>query len=159
MVTTTGMNGLADFNSEGEEINWWPGWGAFYWGARGRLWLIQDTTFSMDDFYADSDAYYADPTAIEYNDPCARNKALFGSNTGDGNRLNLDVTSNDSNVVFDNISYLLTDQETAANGDPNLWSTYKFAASTFSISWFWYIAVGQEELMTIKGRPGSLTVS
>ena len=80
MITTTEMNGAWDFNANGEEINWWPGWVSFYWGSRGKLWLIQDKTFDFATFYQDSDAYYANPESSDFDDPCHRDFPLFDSN-------------------------------------------------------------------------------
>jgi hypothetical protein len=37
MIITSDRNNKFDFNGDGEEINWWPGWGSFYWVTRGTL--------------------------------------------------------------------------------------------------------------------------
>jgi hypothetical protein len=55
-----------DFNRNGESINFWPGWGGFYFVSRGSLHIIYDSTFDMDSYYTGTDI-----------DPCARTTPLF----------------------------------------------------------------------------------
>lgn len=39
------------FNAEGEEINFYPGWGGFYYVSHGWLNIIWDTKYPIDDYY------------------------------------------------------------------------------------------------------------
>lgn len=129
MIQTADRNGKWDFNGDGEEINWWPGWGSFYWVTRGYLWLMTDTTFDFDHWYQGHDDYYTgDPSDTYFDDPCHRDHALFGSNTGSSGR----------SAFSDTTDYATA----AANTDDNVYF-YEFdlyqlsqngAASTYSSS-------------------------
>jgi hypothetical protein len=101
MMITSDRNDKWDFNGDGEEINWWPGWGSFYWVTRGHLWLMTDTTFDFDHWYTEPDDYYTgDPASNNhFDDPCHRGYSLFGSNTGSSARTDGATISTNYNTM------------------------------------------------------------
>ena len=57
-----------DLILDGEKVNWYSYWGAFYWVSKGYLVIKVDMSFST------SDADIEDPI----NDPCSLTKPIFG---------------------------------------------------------------------------------
>jgi len=95
--TTNTQDGTAraraeNFNENGEEINFYPGWGAFYWVSSGYLNVLWDKAYSdagyVDGYYgcsavdADTGACttpIAAGDAKKDRDVCADGQALFAS--------------------------------------------------------------------------------
>ena len=70
------------FNSEGEEINFYPGWGGFYFVSHGWLNIIWDEAYPIDNYYGCSAADAATgacTTALTVTDrdTCAAASPLF----------------------------------------------------------------------------------
>jgi hypothetical protein len=130
---------------------------------------MTDTTFDFDYWLTDHDAYYTgDPSDTQFDDPCHRGHALFDSNTGssgrtDGSSFSTDYASmaaQADHVYFGELDLYQLSQNGAtpysgASARDDVFWNLKLQTSTFSITWFWFIPNYGDELMIVKGRPGS----
>lgn len=70
------------FNTEGEEINFYPGWGGFYYVSQGWLNIIWDTKYPIDDYYGCKKADWKTgacltKTTLTDRDTCHADTPLF----------------------------------------------------------------------------------
>lgn len=64
LKTSTDRAAIDDFNPDGEPINFYPGWGGFYWNVHGNLNILWDKTFDIDAYYGCRTVATVDPTGL-----------------------------------------------------------------------------------------------
>jgi len=172
--TTNGQSGnertLAEnFNENGEEINFYPGWGAFYWVSSGHLNLLWDQAYSAAGYV---DGYYgcsavADPltgactttiasgAAVRNRDVCKTGQPLFAA-AADMRLDRVAISTCDQwplkwngpfgsagGAAWYNAQTATLAAGCAAWGSSNAdWSARRTAwltHHTFSVTWMWYI--------------------
>lgn len=164
------------FNSEGEEINFYPGWGGFYFVSHGWLNIIWDTQYPIDAYYgcsaAGADGACTTAVAATDRDTCHASTPLFAAAAdmqvarvaiADCDTIGL-AHHTDSAVqgtAGARAAYEAT-YRAACDGFAPRAASWASAPSrrawlthhTFSVTWMWYILGNNHAwLFYLKGRP------